>query len=121
MPPHARVKSWITIDPACNALSLVHNNAHDDARRSRASPHSASARVARAMPDPRPKRPPDSTLLFRVMNPELFYTVPKPALAVAAAVVAVACVNTARLVLEAPPKPHRARLDDDDDDDDDDD
>ena len=32
------------------------------------------------------------------MNPELFYTVPKPVLAVGAAVVAVACANTARLV-----------------------
>jgi hypothetical protein len=35
------------------------------------------------------------------MNPELFYTVPKPVLAVGAAVVAVACANTARLVLTA--------------------
>ena len=35
------------------------------------------------------------------MNPELFYAVPGPVLAVGAAVVAVACANTARLVLTA--------------------
>ena len=52
------------------------------------------------------------------MNPELFYTVPKPIIAVGAAVVAVACVNTARLVVTAHHPP--ARDDDDDDDDDDD-
>jgi len=48
----------------------------------------------------RPPRP-GSTLLFRIMNPELFYAVPGPVLAVGAAVVAVACANTARLVLTA--------------------
>ena len=42
----------------------------------------------------RPPRP-GSTLLFRIMNPELFYTVPKPVLAVGAAVVAVACADVA--------------------------
>lgn len=58
------------------------------------------------MADPHPPRP-GSTILFRIMNPELFYTVPKPALAVGVAVVALACVNTARLVLTAEPKPPR--------------
>ena len=66
---------------------------------------------------------PGSTLLFRIMNPELFYTVPKPVLAVGAAVVAVACANTARLVLTADrPERDAARarenfVDDDDGDD----
>jgi hypothetical protein len=56
------------------------------------------------------------------MNPELFYTVPKPVLALGAAIVAVACANTARLVLTADPRganTHRDRaaadaVDDDD-------
>ncbi|MDA9766524.1 hypothetical protein N9D08_00710 [bacterium] len=65
------------------------------------APHTA-ARVrasAVSMSDQgsRPPRP-GSTLLFRIMNPELFYAVPGPVLAVGAAVVAVACANTARLV-----------------------
>ena len=70
----------------------------------------------------RPPRP-GSTLLFRITNPELFYTVPKPVLAVGAAVVAVACANTARLVLTADrPERDAARarenfVDDDDGDD----
>ena len=57
------------------------------------------------------------------MNPELFYTVPKPVLAVGAAVVAVACANTARLVLtadrperDAAPPPENFVDDDDGDD-----
>jgi len=56
------------------------------------------------MAQPTPPRPPESTLLFRIMNPELFYTVPKPVLALGAAIVAVACANTARLVLTADPR-----------------
>ena len=72
----------------------------------------------RAMPQPTPPRPPDSTLLFRIMNPELFYAVPKPVLALGAAIVAVACANTARLVLAADPQTRDARVNDDDDGDD---
>ena len=73
------------------------------------------------MAQPTPPRPPESTLLFRIMNPELFYTVPKPVLALGAAIVAVACANTARVVLTADPRGARARARDDDVDDDDDD
>jgi hypothetical protein len=51
-----------------------------------------------------------------MMNPELFYTVPKPLLAVGVAVVAVACVNTARLVVTA--EPPSARHNDEDTDED---
>jgi len=73
------------------------------------------------MAQPTPPRPPESTLLFRIMNPELFYTVPKPVLALGAAIVAVACANTARLVLTADPRganTHRDRADADAEDDD---
>ena len=69
--------------------------------------------MPRSDPPPRP----GSTLLFRLMNPELFYTVPKPIIAVGAAVVAVACVNTARLVVTADHPPARDDYDDDYDDD----
>ena len=47
----------------------------------------------------RPPRP-GSTLLFRIMNPELFYTVPKPVLAVGAAVVR-DDANTSRFTLSS--------------------
>ena len=67
--------------------------------------------MPRSDPPPRP----GSTLLFRLMNPELFYTVPKPIIAVGAAVVAVACANTARLIITA----DRDRTDAADDDEDD--
>lgn len=52
------------------------------------------------------------------MNPELFYTVPKPILAVGVACCAFACANTARLVLSAEPESARRRAADLDDDDD---
>ena len=61
------------------------------------------------MPTPRPTKPPDSTAFFRLMNPELFYAPPRAFVLVGAAVVAVACANTARLVLF--PSPARARED----------
>ena len=68
-----------------------------------------------AQPPPSIRRRPDSTLLFRIMNPELFYTVPKPILAVGVACCALACANTARLVLSAEPESARRRAADLDD------
>jgi len=73
-----------------------------------------------AQPPPSIRRRPDSTLLFRIMNPELFYTVPKSILAVGIACCALACANTARLVLSADPESVRRRTDDLDDKDDND-